>query len=139
MVSWKWVTKQSLPDKKLETLNFSVMSKKIKNSINVVYSTNPNFIYQTDEVNEAETISSNLQALYVSIDRKQRAGKEVTLVEGFIGKEDDLKELGKLLKSKCGVGGTIKEGEILIQGNFKDKIFDLLIKEGYSKTKKKGG
>lgn len=139
MVSWKWVTKQSLPDKKLETLNFSVMSKKIKNSVNVVYSTNPNFIYQTDEVNEAETISSNLQALYVSIDRKQRAGKEVTLVEGFIGKEDDLKELGKLLKSKCGVGGTIKEGEILIQGNFKDKIFDLLIKEGYSKTKKKGG
>lgn len=139
MVSWKWVTKQSLPDKKLETLNFSVMSKKIKNSVNVVYSTNPNFIYQTDEVNEAETISSNLQALYVSIDRKQRAGKEVTLIEGFIGKEDDLKELGKLLKSKCGVGGTIKEGEILIQGNFKDKIFDLLIKEGYSKTKKKGG
>lgn len=128
-----------MPDKKLETLNFSVMSKKIKNSINVVYSTNPNFIYQTDEVNEAETISSNLQTLYVSIDRKQRAGKEVTLVEGFIGKEDDLKELGKLLKSKCGVGGTIKEGEILIQGNFKDKIFDLLIKEGYSKTKKKGG
>lgn len=139
MVSWKWVTKQSLPDKKLETPNFSVMSKKIKNSVNVVYSTNPNFIYQTDEVNEAETISSNLQALYVSIDRKQRAGKEVTLVEGFIGKEDDLKELGKLLKSKCGVGGTIKEGEILIQGNFKDKIFDLLMKEGYSKTKKKGG
>lgn len=128
-----------MPDKKLETLNFSVMSKKIKNSVNVVYSTNPNFIYQTDEVNEAETISSNLQALYVSIDRKQRAGKEVTLIEGFIGKEDDLKELGKLLKSKCGVGGTIKEGEILIQGNFKDKIFDLLIKEGYSKTKKKGG
>lgn len=115
------------------------MSKKIKNIVNVVYSTNPNFIYQTDELNEAETISSNLQALYVSIDRKQRAGKEVTLVEGFIGKEDDLKELGKLLKSKCGVGGTIKEGEILIQGNFKDKIFDLLIKEGYLKTKKKGG
>lgn len=128
-----------MPAKKLGTLNFSIMSKKIKNIVNVVYSTNPNFIYQTDELNEAETISSNLQALYVSIDRKQRAGKEVTLVEGFIGKEDDLKELGKLLKSKCGVGGTIKEGEILIQGNFKDKIFDLLIKEGYLKTKKKGG
>ncbi len=115
------------------------MSKKNKNLINVVYSTNPNFQYQQNEDEEQHTLSSSQQKLYVSIDKKQRAGKEVTLVEGFVGTEEDLKDLGKLLKSKCGVGGTVKDGEILIQGNFKDKIFDLLIKERYSQTKKKGG
>jgi len=115
------------------------MSKKNKNLINVVYSTNPNFQYEEQEGQDEDTLSASQQKLYVSIDKKQRAGKEVTLVEGFIGMEDDLKELGKVLKSKCGVGGTVKDGEILIQGNFKDKIFDLLIKEGYTQTKKKGG
>ena len=114
------------------------MSKKNK-FINVVYSTNPNFNYQSEEEETQETLAANQQKLYVSIDRKQRAGKEVTLIEGFVGDEEDLKDLGKILKSKCGVGGTVKDGEILIQGNFKDKIFDLLIKEGYSQTKKKGG
>jgi translation initiation factor 1 len=77
--------------------------------------------------------------LYVSIDRKQRAGKEVTLVEGFVGSDEDLKELGKLLKSKCGVGGSAKDGEILVQGTLKQKVFDLLIAAGYSQTKQKGG
>jgi translation initiation factor 1 len=115
------------------------MSKKNKNIANVVYSTNPNFIYQSIEADEQATLPSNDQALYVSIDRKQRGGKGVTLIEGFIGTEDDLKDLGKMLKSKCGVGGTVKEGQILIQGNFKEKIADLLLKEGYVKTKKKGG
>ena len=115
------------------------MSKKNKSLINVVYSTNPNFEYQSSNNEEQETLELGLQALYVSIDRKQRAGKEVTLIEGFIGSSDDLKELGKSLKSKCGVGGTVKDGEILIQGNFKDKIFEMLLKDGYSQTKKKGG
>lgn len=114
------------------------MAKQKKEKINVVYSTNPNFNFQFDEEEEVETLPNAQQQLYVSIDRKQRGGKEVTLVEGFVGKEDDLKELGKLLKSKCGVGGTVKDNEILIQGNFRDKLFDLLTKEGY-RVKKKGG
>jgi translation initiation factor 1 len=113
------------------------MAKK-KEKLSVVYSTNPDFNYQFEEEEETETLSKNQQKLYVSIDKKQRGGKEVTLVEGFIGSEEDLKELGKFLKSKCGVGGTVKDMEILIQGNFKDKIVDLLQKEGYS-VKKKGG
>ena len=113
------------------------MAKK-KEKLNVVYSTNPDFNYQFEEEEETETLSKNQQKLYVSIDKKQRGGKEVTLVEGFIGSEEDLKELGKFLKSKCGVGGTVKDMEIFIQGNFKDKIADLLLKEGYS-VKKKGG
>ena len=114
------------------------MSKKNKERLNVVYSTNPNFSYETDPLEEIETVAPQFQKLYVSIDKKQRAGKEVTLVEGFIGAEDDLKELGKLLKSKCGVGGTVKDNEILIQGNFRDKIMEILMKEGYQ-VKRKGG
>lgn len=114
------------------------MSKKNKDRINVVYSTNPNFNYEIQSENDQETLAPQFQKLYVSLDKKQRAGKEVTLVEGFIGLEEDLKDLGKLLKSKCGVGGTVKDGEILIQGNFRDKIMEILIKEGYQ-VKRKGG
>lgn len=112
------------------------MSK--KNKINVVYSTNPNFQYQEDENLEQETLANNLQKLYVSIDKKQRAGKEVTLIQGFVGKDEDLKDLGKQLKSKCGVGGSIKDGEIIIQGNFRDKIIEMLKKDGFL-TVRKGG
>lgn len=114
------------------------MAKQKKERVNIVYSTNPDFQFQFEEEEQIDTLPNGQQKLYVSIDRKQRAGKEVTLVEGFIGTEEDLKDLGKLLKSKCGVGGTVKDDEILIQGNFKDKIFDLLVKEGYG-VKKKGG
>jgi len=114
------------------------MSKKQQKFQNVVYSTNPNFNYEMEQTNDIQTLPPQQQRLYVSIDRKQRAGKEVTLVEGFVGAEEDLKDLGKLLKSKCGVGGSVKDNEILIQGNFKQKIFELLIKEGYSQTKQKG-
>jgi translation initiation factor 1 len=114
------------------------MSKKSKNLLNVVYSTNPNFAYEYEQNQVQQTLLPQQQKLYVSLDRKQRAGKEVTLIEGFIGRDEDLKDLGKILKSKCGVGGSVKENEILIQGNFKQKIYDLLIKEGYSQTKQKG-
>jgi len=112
---------------------------KNKKWVNVVYSTNPNFQFESESDDIQDTLAAGNQKLYVSIDRKQRAGKEVTLIEGFVGADEDLKELGKLLKSKCGVGGTAKDGEILIQGNFKQKIFDLLIAAGYFQTKTKGG
>ena len=104
----------------------------------VVYSTNPDFDYSYDGDEEQETLDPEDQLLYVSIDRKRRAGKEVTLVEGFVGSDDDLKDLGKILKSKCGVGGSVKDGEILIQGKHRDKVMAVLEKEGY-KTKRKGG
>lgn len=109
-----------------------------KQKKHIVYSTNPDFNYEYDEEQEEETLEPGDQLLYVSIDRKQRGGKEVTLVEGFVGSENDLKELAKILKSKCGVGGAAKDGEILIQGNFKVKVADLLSGMGY-KVKQKGG
>lgn len=112
------------------------MSKKGRK--NVVYSTNPDFSYEYDDELEEETLDNKEQTLYVSIDRKQRGGKEVTLVEGFVGTVDDLKDLGKELKAKCGVGGTAKNGEIIIQGNFKDRVYNLLLDMGYG-VKKKGG
>jgi len=114
------------------------MSKNKKERINVVYSTNPDFRYEQEEEETQQTLAPSQQLLYVSLDRKQRGGKEVTLIEGFVGTDDDLKELGKLMKSKCGVGGTAKDGEIIVQGNFRDKVIDLLQKEGY-KVKRKGG
>lgn len=105
----------------------------------VVYSTATNFEYKYDSEQEgAETLPPQKQNLKVLLDKKQRGGKKVTLVEGFVGSEDDLKELGRQLKTKCGVGGTVKDGEILIQGDFRDKILDLLTKSGY-KAKKAGG
>lgn len=114
------------------------MGKNSKKRENVVYSTNPNFVYDDEDQMEEETLENSKQLLYVSIDRKQRKGKDITLVEGFIGTEEDLKDLGKQLKSACGVGGTVKDGEIMIQGNHRDKIIELLGKDGY-KTKRKGG
>jgi translation initiation factor 1 len=114
------------------------MAKKQQKIQNVVYSTNPNFSYEFEQTNDIQTLPPQQQRLYVSLDRKQRAGKEVTLIEGFVGGDEDLKDLGKILKSKCGVGGSVKDNEILIQGNFKQKIFDLLVKEGYSQTKQIG-
>lgn len=106
-----------------------------KERLDVVYSTNPNFSYDIDNDEEQTTIEPAKQVLRVSIDKKNRGGKIVTLISGFVGTEEDLKVLGKLLKTKCGVGGAAKDGEIIIQGDFKLKIVELLKKEGYIKTK----
>ncbi len=110
------------------------MAKK-KNGNGIVFSTNPDFDYRYDEEDGPETLSPQQQKLIVIVDRKQRKGKVVTLVKGFTGRAADLKELGRRLKSKCGVGGSIKEGDILIQGDFRDKITDILIAEGYPAKK----
>ncbi|MEZ4883693.1 MAG: translation initiation factor [Chitinophagales bacterium] len=116
------------------------MSKKVKfNRINVVYSTNPDFKPQSEEEEEVETLEVNKQQLKVLRDRKKRGGKTATLVEGFVGSDEDLKELGKTLKSKCGVGGSAKDGVILVQGDVKEKVYNLLKEMGYSKTKMSGG
>ncbi len=104
----------------------------------MVYSTNPNFQYETGNTEEAETLSPNQQKLRVQLDRKNRGCKVVTLVTGFVGTDDDLKELGRMLKSKCGVGGSAKDGEIIVQGDFKQKVIELLKKEGYTQTKPVG-
>lgn len=106
-----------------------------KERLNVVYSTNPDYKYESIEEEEAETLPKNQQKLRVFMEKKGRGGKTVSLIKGFVGTEDDLKELGKLLKNKCGVGGSVKDGEIIIQGNFKQRIIDLLKAEGYTQTK----
>lgn len=106
-----------------------------KQRLNVVYSTNPDFNYDTEEEEEAEELPKNRQRLRVRLDRHARKGKVVTIVDGFVGPEEALKNLGKLLKTKCGVGGSAKEGEIIIQGDVKEKVIALLKAEGYSDTK----
>ena len=106
-----------------------------KERLNVVYSTNPNFNYEMDDDEEQVTPAPAQQNLRVQLDRKNRGGKVVTLNTGLVGTDQDLKDLGKFLKTKCGVGGAAKDGEIIVQGDFKQKILELLKKEGYTKTK----
>ncbi|MDB5233359.1 MAG: hypothetical protein JWR44_352 [Hymenobacter sp.] len=104
----------------------------------VVYSTNADFSYETDEQAAAATLPPQQQNLRVQLDKKQRGGKQVTLVTGFVGTDVDLQALGKLLKTKCGVGGSAKDAEVVVQGDFRDKVLEVLLKEGY-KAKKAGG
>jgi translation initiation factor 1 len=113
------------------------MSKKDKSRIHVVYSTNPDFKFEENKNGNQATLPPNQQNLKVFLDRIG-GGKLVSRISGFVGTEDDLNGLGKLLKQKCGVGGNTKDGEILVQGDNRDKIITLLIKDGY-KIKKAGG
>lgn len=106
------------------------MSK--KHAVGVVYSTNPDFQYQYDEEPEAETLVPEKQRLRVTLDRHHRGGKTVTLVTGFVGTDDDLQSLGKMLKNKCGVGGSAKDGEIIIQGDQTEKVRQSLSNAGYT-------
>jgi len=113
------------------------MSKK-KNITGVVYSTDPNFQYAFEGSKEQETLPPQQQDLRIFIEKKHRGGKTANIIKGFIGKQEDLESLGKFLKTKLGVGGSAKDGEIIIQGDFRDKIVELLLSKGY-KSKKAGG
>ena len=109
-----------------------------KERLNIVYSTNPDYNYEMNDDEGQTTLPPAQQRLRVQLDRKNRGGKVVTLVTGFVGTDNNLKELGKLLKSKCGVGGSAKDGEIIVQGDFKQRVIDLLKAEGYTQTKPVG-
>ena len=110
--------------------------KKIESLGGLVYSTDPNFKLPEENTEEQETIEPSQQKLKIRLDTKHRAGKAVTLVEGFIGSINDLEELGKKLKSFCGTGGSVKDGEIIIQGDNREKILQWLQKNGYKLAKK---
>lgn len=103
-----------------------------KKRLGVVYSTNPDFRYEEAPVQEDVTLDPAKQKLIVRIDRRQRAGKQVTLVEGFVGTAGDLSALAKTLKTRCGVGGSARDGEITIQGDLRDKVVALLQSMGYN-------
>ena len=102
-----------------------------KDRLSVVYSTNPDFRYDTGEIEESETLPPARQNLRIKLDKRHRNGKAVTLITGFVGTSADLKSLAKQLKSACGVGGSDKDGEILIQGDHREKVLAILIKDGY--------
>lgn len=99
--------------------------------MDIVFSTNPDFVFPSDEPEEPETLPPAQQKLRVRMERSGRGGKTVTVVAGFVGTTDDLEALGKTLKTKCGVGGTVKEGEIIIQGDFRERVVSLLTAAGY--------
>jgi translation initiation factor 1 len=115
------------------------MSKKEKNRVGVVYSTNPDFNYELDNGEQLDTLIPSKQILRIQLDRKQRKGKEVTLITGFVGQMDDCEVLGKMLKTKCGVGGSVKDNEIILQGDHRTKVLAMLQAAGYNQTKISGG
>ncbi len=131
------MTKFAQIEPEFTKFNVTMANNDWKARLGMVYSTNPDFAYTTDQEEEVETLEPSKQELRVWLDRKQRGGKVVTLVKGFVGRDEDLQALAKMLKTKCGVGGAAKEGEILIQGDHRDKVVELLLKSGY-RCKKAG-
>ena len=111
------------------------MAKKKGDVKGIVYSTDPGYTYEEEVVN-VETLLPGKQPLRIRLDNKQRGGKTVTLVTGFVGKESDLAELGRQLRSYCGTGGAVKEGEIIVQGDQREKVWQWLVKQGYGQSKK---
>lgn len=103
---------------------------KKKNSFGIVYSTNPDFQFQSEENENEKIVSPMQQNLKIKLDKRNRAGKQVTLVEGFIGNPDEFEKLSKELKNKCGAGGSVKDRQILIQGDFREKILKILLERG---------
>lgn len=106
-----------------------------KERLGVMYSTNPDFQYEKGDEEEEDTLLKEKQLLRISLDKRNRGGKAVTLVTGFRGTADDLTSLGKFLKIKCGVGGSAKDGEIIVQGDLRQKVLEILQKEGYVKSR----
>jgi translation initiation factor 1 len=113
------------------------MNKKNKpDNRGFIYSTDPNFQFENDNAAEKETRSPSQQKLKIRLDTKHRAGKAVTLIQGFIGTISDIEELGKTLKNYCGTGGSVKDFEIIIQGDQRDKVLQWLLKNNYTESKK---
>ena len=106
-----------------------------KDRLNVVFSTNPDYSYDKGDELEDDTLEKAKQMLRIELDKRNRKGKAVTLITGFVGTNDDLKDLEKFLKVKCGVGGSSRDGEILLQGDFRKKVLELLHNEGYAKAR----
>jgi translation initiation factor 1 len=106
-----------------------------KDRLGVIYSTNPEFRYDTGEAEEEETLPKEKQALRITLDKRNRKGKAVTLITGFRGRTEDLEALGRWLKGRCGVGGSVKEGSILVQGDVRQKVLGFLVGDGYTKSR----
>ena len=112
------------------------MSRKKPDVKGFVYSTDPNFRFENADSSEQKTLPPSKQKLKIRLDTKRRAGKAVIIIEGFIGTNDDLEDLGKKLKNSCGTGGSVKDGEIIIQGDQREKILQSLLKNGYKQSRK---
>ncbi|NLD23930.1 MAG: translation initiation factor [Bacteroidales bacterium] len=106
-----------------------------KKRLDMVYSTNPDYHFNEESEANIETVAEGKQLLRISLDKRNRKGKSVTLITGFSGSDEELNTLGKLLKTKCGVGGSTKDGDIIIQGDHRNKVLDILQKEGYVKSR----
>lgn len=112
------------------------MAKKINSISGLVYSTDPNFKIEEETEDEQQTLLPAEQKIKIRLDKKHRGGKIVTLIENFIGTNADKEDIGKKLKTSCGTGGSVKEGEILVQGDNRDKVLQWLLKNGYKQSKK---